>query len=86
MNQELIDLFNLIKENTQMNNIVYETNEGLFAQDIEVFVQKPLEEIMKLLGLDLDSIITRAQENSDRYVNEFAIVNLLCHFIENNNK
>lgn len=86
MNQELIDLFNLIKENTQMNNIVYETNEGLFAQDIEVFVQKPLEEIMKLLGLDLDSIIARAQENSDRYVNEFAIVNLLCHFIENNNK
>jgi hypothetical protein len=68
MNQELIDLFNLIKENTQMNNIVYETNEGLFAQDIDVFVQKPLEEIMKLLGLDLDSIIARAQENSDRYV------------------
>lgn len=86
MNQEIIELLNLIKENTQMNNIVYETNEGLFAHNIDAFAQKPIEELMKLLGLDLDSIIARAQENPDRFVNEFAIVNLLCHFIENNNK
>lgn len=79
MNQELVDLFNLVKENTQQNNIVYETNEGLFSHDISTFVEKPVEEIMKLLGFDIDAIIERASESPDRFVNELAVVNLLCH-------
>lgn len=83
MNEEISQIFEIIKENASKNKIVYETEEGMFAEEISDFVDKDIPDLLNSLGIDLYEIMKRAETDDSRFVNDMALVNLLCFFKEN---
>ena len=53
MNEEISQIFEIIKENASQNKIVYETEEGMFAEEISDFVDKDIPDLLNSLGIDL---------------------------------
>lgn len=80
MNDEVLEVFNIINANAKDGKIVYETKDGMFSHNLSDFANKPIEEILKLLSLDIDSIIENAKTHPERFVNDLAVVNLLCAY------
>ncbi|MBO5003752.1 MAG: hypothetical protein J6D03_00495 [Clostridia bacterium] len=82
MNSDVEELLNLIRKQASKNKIVYETNEGLFAEDVDVFANRPIVEILDLLGLSVDKSLQKAQVDPSNMVNEIATINILCFIKE----
>ena len=83
MTQENIEVFELIKNNASQNNIIYETADGMFAENIDVFVNRDLNDLLNKLNLDITEVMSRADQDDSRFVNDLALINLICYFKEN---
>lgn len=72
------EILALMEQKNSEGKIVYETEEGLFATTPEELLSTPINELLTKLQM----IPQNLYNNSKNWVNEFAVINLLCYIKE----
>lgn len=81
--QEIMETFDLIRRNCENDNVVYETDDGsMFACNIDELIKKPVNEILDILGLNINSILERASKDPSMFVNDMARTYVISYLIE----